>query len=92
MARLANHGSGTALVFARTETRWFVQTVWRRASALLFLEGRLTFHHGDGTASKVGHNSGGPSVLVAYGDADWGVLAVATATLKGSLVRGWNAC
>lgn len=45
LQRLADHGVGTALVFARTETSWFVETVWRRASAVLFLHGRLHFHH-----------------------------------------------
>lgn len=66
--RLALHGNGIALVFARTETRAFFQVVWPRASALLFLRGRLTFHYPDGKASKAGHNSGGPSVLIAYGN------------------------
>ncbi|SDT83842.1 hypothetical protein SAMN04488548_1051, partial [Gordonia westfalica] len=47
--RLANHGTGTALIFARTETAGFQAQVWRRATAVLFLEGRLTFHHRDGS-------------------------------------------
>lgn len=58
---------GIALVFARTETRAF-QTVWKHASLLLFIKGRLSFFKPDGTESKIGHNSGGPSVLIAYGD------------------------
>ena len=45
LERLADHGQCTALIFARTETAGFFRTVWRRASALLFLEGRLHFHH-----------------------------------------------
>lgn len=68
LARLADHGRGTALIFARTETSMFVEHVWKRASALLFLEGRLHFFHPDGTRAK--GNSGAPSVLVAYGDYD----------------------
>lgn len=67
MARLARHGHGIALVFARTETAWWFESVWPHCSMLLFLKGRLTFHRGDGTASKAGHNAGGPSVLIAYG-------------------------
>lgn len=35
IARLAEHGTGTALVFARTEAAWFVRHVWAHASALL---------------------------------------------------------
>jgi len=67
LARLAAYGNGIALVFARTETRMFFEHVWPSASLLLFLRGRLTFHYPDGEASKAGHNSGGPSCLIAYG-------------------------
>jgi hypothetical protein len=67
--RLSLHGNGVALVFARTETSCFFGSVWPRASALLFLRGRLTFHYPLGNAPKAGHNSGGPSVLIAYGSA-----------------------
>lgn len=65
LSRLADHGNGIALIFARTETSWFFSEVWRKADALLFIEGRLHFHHVDGTRAKA--NSGAPSVLVAYG-------------------------
>jgi hypothetical protein len=68
LAKLADHGYGTALTHARTETRWFVETIWTRASAVLFLFGRLHYHHADGTRARA--NSGAPSVLVAYGDYD----------------------
>ncbi|WP_233197807.1 phage N-6-adenine-methyltransferase [Cryobacterium sp. Y57] len=68
MRRLADHGNGTALIFARTETRMFFETVWNRASAVLFLEGRLTFVRPDGTPAKA--NGGAPSVLIAYGESD----------------------
>ena len=65
LAKLADHGHGTALVFARTETSWFVEHVWKRATLLLFLAGRVHFHHADGTRAPA--NSGAPSVLAAYG-------------------------
>lgn len=65
MARLADHGHGVALVFARTETAWWFSSVWGRASAVLFLRGRLHFHLPDGAAAAA--NAGGPSALVAYG-------------------------
>lgn len=68
LARLADHGRGTALVFARTETAMFVRQVWRRADAVRFIEGRLHFHGVDG--ARAAANAGGPSVLVAYGAAD----------------------
>jgi hypothetical protein len=65
LKRLADHGNGIALIFARTETRMFFKEVWPKADAVLFIEGRLFFHHVDGTRGK--SNSGAPSVLVAYG-------------------------
>jgi hypothetical protein len=68
MRRMAAHGVGTALIFARTETALFFETVWRGAHGVLFLEGRLHFHHADGRRAAA--NAGAPSVLVAYGADD----------------------
>ena len=44
MARLAEHGDGIALIFARTETATFFESIWGKAHAALFLKGRVTFH------------------------------------------------
>lgn len=66
--KLSKHGKGTALIFARTETKGFVEQVWDKADALLFLHGRLHFYYPDGSPAKA--NSGAPSVLVAYGEED----------------------
>jgi hypothetical protein len=66
LRKLAIHGDGIALIFARTETRMFFETVWPHCSALLFIQGRLFFHRVDGTRASA--NSGAPSVLVAYGE------------------------
>lgn len=83
--RMALHNSGIALVFARTDTRAFQDNVWPFASVLLFLRGRLTFYTPEGNSAPLGHNSGGPSVLIGYGEeaarrlkqcADIGALAV----------------
>jgi hypothetical protein len=73
MERMATHDNGIALIFARTETAIFFPWVWARASALLFLRGRLHFHFVDGTRAKA--NSGAPSVLVSYGVDNAHVLA-----------------
>lgn len=67
LERLAEHGNGIALTFARTETAAFRDAVWGRASGLLFISGRLHFHHPDGRRASM--NAGGPSVLIAYGPA-----------------------
>jgi hypothetical protein len=65
LAKLAEHGNGIALVFARTETKMFVEHVWRRAQGLMFLHGRPSFYDAKGVRAR--GNSGGPLVLVAYG-------------------------
>jgi hypothetical protein len=65
MRRLAAHGNGIALVFARTETAWWHETV-PTCSAVCFIEGRLSFVAADGLP---GHsNAGAPSALIAYGE------------------------
>lgn len=63
--RIANHGDGVALIFARTETTWFHKHVWRRAQGILFMRGRIKFCRIDGTSAI---NAPAPSVLIAYGD------------------------
>lgn len=70
LGRMAAHGVGTALIFARTETEHFFRSVWGEATALLFVRGRLNFHRIDGSRSP--KNCGAPVVLCAYGmlDAD----------------------
>lgn len=86
LARLAHHGAGTALIFARTETAAFFDHAWERATALLFMRGRINFHLGrpwtdprTGRRYAVGDrapgNAGAPTVLCAYGVRDADVLA-----------------
>lgn len=66
LKKLAEHGNGIALIFARTETKMFFEWVWEKATAVKFIEGRLYFHHVNG--SKAAANAGAPSVLIAYGN------------------------
>jgi len=68
LAKLADHNKGTALIFARTETQTWHNIIWPKASAILFLEGRVTFLDPEGKAAKA--NSGAPSCLVAFGEFD----------------------
>lgn len=89
MQRMVEHGHGIALIFARTETEAFHETVWRAADALLFCEGRLFFHVNERTEFKrkgkpslwadrgerAPANGGAPSVFCAYGAEDADVLA-----------------
>lgn len=68
LKRMAQHGNGTSLVFARTETEMFQRDVWPVAAAVMFLAKRPHFYLPDGTRAK--GNSGGPICLVAYTEHD----------------------
>ena len=63
--KLALHGNGIALIFARTETIGFHGHIWTWADAIFFFKGRLKFYHVDGTQ---GGTANAPSCLVAYGE------------------------
>lgn len=65
LRRLAAHGDGIALVFARTETEWWHDTV-PTASAVCFIHGRLTFVDRDRQPGRF--NGGAPSALIAWGE------------------------
>lgn len=86
LAKLAAHGNGLALIFARTETEDFVNQVWSKADAVMFLHGRLYFHHVDGRRADA--NSGAPSCLVAYGRE--AVARLEASNLNGSIVKNWR--
>lgn len=83
LEKLANHGNGIALIFARTETKMFFEQVWNKADALLFIEGRLYFHYVTGEVAKA--NAGAPSVLIAYGKSN--VEALERSNIKGKLIK-----
>jgi hypothetical protein len=84
LRRLAQHGSGIALLPARTETAMFYESVWPHACAVLFMKGRPHFHVAKDTVFNIKGkppilvraggraplNSGAPICLVAYGGAD----------------------
>ncbi len=82
MDRLAEHGNGIALIFARTETEGFHRTVWERATGILFFRGRLHFHEPCGR--RANGNAGGPSVLIAYGQEN--ARAIETAGFPGRFI------
>lgn len=89
IARLADHGTGTALVFARCETRWWFESVWPHATAILFVKGRITFDRPiEYGPVRAGANSGGPSTLIAYGAAD--AEALRRSGIEGAFVTAWT--
>jgi hypothetical protein len=71
LARMAEHGRGIALVFAKTDTVAFARYVWPCADAVLFIAGRLPFHRPDGLpairADGRPVEARHPTVLCAYG-------------------------
>lgn len=86
LEKLAKHNNGIGLIFARTETKIFSEWVWPYASSLLFIEGRLFFHNGEGW--RADHNSGAPSVLIGYGEEARNRLL--TSGIRGAFVESWK--
>lgn len=86
LSRLVDHGDGIALIFARTETEDWVNHVWAKADAILFIHGRLYFHHVSGARAKA--NSGAPSALIAYGLAN--ADALISSRIRGTFISGWR--
>ena len=71
LRRMAEHNNGIALTFARTETAQFFESVWTKASCVVFIRSRLIFVDTDGkpALNKDGRpqGAGAPSVLIGYG-------------------------
>lgn len=80
--KLHKHGNGIALIFARTETKGFFNSVWYKADAVFFFKGRLTFYHVTGEKAKA--NGGAPSCLVIYGESN--IEALKKSGLEGKLI------
>jgi len=59
-----DHRNGIALVFARTDCKWF-HDYCTKADAILFIKSRVKFIDGLGVTSKSGAGSG--SMLIAWG-------------------------
>ncbi|MPV50156.1 adenine methyltransferase [Pseudactinotalea sp. HY160] len=64
MSKLTAHGDGIALVFARTDVRWFQDNA-DTADAVCFISSRVRFFQGNTTTR--GGTPGAGSVLIAYG-------------------------
>lgn len=88
LKKMASHRHGIALIFARTETATWQWWVWPYAHSIFFFDGRLFFHHPDGTRGK--SNAGGPSALISYSQAD--TISIQESGLSGQLVKEWRRC
>jgi phage N-6-adenine-methyltransferase len=64
LAKMHDHRNGIALVFARTDCKWF-HDYCTKADAILFIKSRVKFIDGLGVTSKSGAGSG--SMLIAWG-------------------------
>ncbi len=82
MTKLADHGNGIALVYARTDTAWFQDQVLARAYALYFIRLRVKFIKAE--TGRISGKSSAPCVLVAYGVEMAGRLAL----LSGERIPG----
>lgn len=65
MTKLADHGNGMALIYARTCTNWFHDQVFGRAHALYFVRQRIRFVRAATGDMKT--TSTAPAVIVCYG-------------------------
>lgn len=83
LQKMHQHRNGIALVFARTDCRWFHDYVVN-ADAILFMQGRVKFVDGLGVAGGGGAGSG--SMLIAWGDE--AVNALRNWTKGGFMVKG----
>ena len=93
LARLADHGDGgIALTPARPDARWFANHVWAKATALVFVYGRLRAPAPTGMTG--GRSSATTATaLIAYGDACAARLrhVVEHGVIDGAVVSGWDA-
>ena len=80
--KLALHGNGIALIFARTETIGFHEQIWNKADAIFFFRGRLKFYHVNGVQ---GGTANAPSCLIAYGNNN--VETLRNCNLKGKFIN-----
>ena len=63
--RLAEHGNGIALLFNRCDSKMFQDVIFEKATAIMFLRGRIKFYRPDGSR---GGSPGCGSVLIAFGE------------------------
>lgn len=88
MQKMADHGNGIALTFARMGTAW-AQAAMREAHAVLLMAGRVTFcdESGEPCKDKDGKPSsaGCSSMLLAYGEKN--AVALEVCGIKGVFIR-----
>jgi hypothetical protein len=81
LQKLLDHGNGIALIFARTDTKWF-QSMTPHMDFVFFLAGRLAFHRPDGSIVTT---AGAPSLLIGKGQT--AIERIQKSGLKGFLAK-----
>lgn len=76
--RCIEHKNAIALTFARTDTKLFQELIFKHAHSILFIKGRLSFHHVTG---ERGGTAGAPSCLISFDEQN-------TEALKRSGIKG----
>ena len=76
------HKNVTALVFARTDTKLFQDLIFPNADSILFLRGRISFHHVNGSKAST---AGAPSCLIAFDQHNTNILT--NYKSKGKLIQ-----
>jgi len=79
--KLAKHGNGIALIFARIDTKLWHETIFRQADAIFILKGRIKFIDSNGVQ---GDSAGAGSALIAFGKEN--VSALANTTFEGHFI------
>lgn len=85
LEKMHSHRNGVALLFARTDCKWF-HDYCTKADAILFLSGRIKFV--DGLGITGGNGAGSGSMLIAWGHDS--VSALRRMKGKGFLVENWK--
>ena len=69
--RCVEHKNAIALTFSRTETKLFQELIFNKAHSILFIKGRLSFHHVTG---ERGGTAGAPSCLISFNEVNSEIL------------------
>ena len=69
--RCVEHKNAIALTFSRTETKLFQELIFKKAHSILFIMGRLSFHHVTG---ERGGTAGAPSCLISFNEVNSEIL------------------
>lgn len=80
--RMSKHANGIALLFNRCDSKMFQDVIFKTATAILFLKGRIKFLKQDGSTAG---SPGCGSVLIAFGDDNAEILR--TCGIEGKFFR-----